>query len=132
MIPGFNHNVRYKGVLYHVQTEDSGSDNPVVTTLLYQAGTILHSKRTSYADIVSSEKMDDVVREIMREQHKMMLLDLKNGVFDDAEAQPKAEAPPDIPPEVPAQAEVDLGDGGISEKTLDEVILDYLANEDTD
>jgi len=132
MIPGFNHNVRYKGVLYHVQTEDSGSDNPVVTTLLYQAGTILHSKRTSYADIVSSEKMDDVVREIMREQHKMMLLDLKNGVFDDAEAQPKAEAPPDIPREVPAQKEVDLGDGGISEKTLDEVILDYLASEDSD
>jgi len=132
MIPGFNHNVRYKGVLYHIQTEDSGSDNPVVTTLLYQAGTILHSKRTSYADIVSSEKMDDVVREIMREQHKMMLLDLKNGVFDNAEAKPKAEAPPDIPPEVPAQAEVDLGDGGISEKTLDEVILDYLANEDSD
>ena len=132
MIPGFNHNVRYKGVLYHIQTEDSGSDNPVVTTLLYQAGTILHSKRTSYADIVSSEKMDDVVREIMREQHKMMLLDLKNGVFDDAEAQPKAEAPPDIPREVPAQKEVDLGDGGISEKTLDEVILDYLASEDSD
>jgi len=131
MIPGFNHNVRYKGVLYHIQTEDSGSDNPVVTTLLYQAGTILHSKRTSYADIVSSEKMDDVVREIMREQHKMMLLDLKNGVFDDAEAQPKA-AVADAPPEVPAQAEVDLGDGGISEKTLDEVILDYLASEDTD
>ncbi|MBN1881759.1 MAG: hypothetical protein JW885_06260 [Deltaproteobacteria bacterium] len=132
MIPGFNHNVRYKGVLYHVQTEDSGSDNPVVTTLLYQAGTILHSKRTSYADIVSSEKMDDVVREIMKEQHKMMLMDLKNGVFDNAGAKPAAEAVPNIPPEVPAQAEVDLGDGGISEKTLDEVILDYLANEDTD
>jgi hypothetical protein len=130
MIPGFNHNVRYKGVLYHIQTEDSGSDNPVVTTLLYQAGTILHSKRTSYADIVSSEKMYDVVREIMREQHKMMLMDLKNGVFDNAEA--KAEAVPDVPPEVPASAEVDLGDGGISEKSLDEVILDYLANEDSD
>ena len=88
MIPGFNHNVRYKGILYHVQTEDSGVDNPVVTTLLYKAGTILSSKRTSYSDILNSDKMDEVVKDIMKEQHKMMLYDLKNGVFDTEKEMP--------------------------------------------
>ena len=91
MIPGFNHNIRYRGVLYHIQTEDSGIENPVVTTLLYQGGTILSSKRTSYSDIVNSDKMEEVVREIMKEQHKLMLFDLKNGVFEKAEKEVRAD-----------------------------------------
>jgi septum formation inhibitor-activating ATPase MinD len=123
MIPGFNHNIRYRGVLYHIQTEDSGIENPVVTTLLYRGGTILSSKRTSYSDIVNSDKMEEVVREIMKEQHKLMLFDLKNGVFEKAEKEAVAD---------PKKEEVVFGDSVISEKSLDEVILDYLAAEDTD
>ena len=83
MIPGFNHNIRYRGVLYHIQTEDSGIENPVVTTLLYKGGTILSSKRTSYSDIVSSDKMEEVVREIMKEQHKGMIKELLAGKHTD-------------------------------------------------
>jgi hypothetical protein len=123
MIPGFNHNIRYRGVLYHIQTEDSGIENPVVTTLLYRGGTILSSKRTSYSDIVNSDKMEEVVKEIMKEQHKLMLFDLKNGVFEKAEKEAVAD---------PKKEEVVFGDSVISEKSLDEVILDYLAAEDTD
>jgi len=123
MIPGFNHNIRYRGVLYHIQTEDSGIENPVVTTLLYRGGTILSSKRTSYSDIVNSDKMEEVVKEIMKEQHKLMLFDLKNGVFEKAEKEAAAD---------PKKEEVVFGDSVISEKSLDEVILDYLAAEDTD
>jgi septum formation inhibitor-activating ATPase MinD len=123
MIPGFNHNIRYRGVLYHIQTEDSGIENPVVTTLLYRGGTILSSKRTSYSDIVNSDKMEEVVREIMKEQHKLMLFDLKNGVFEKAEKEAVVDT---------KKEEVVFGDSVISEKSLDEVILDYLAAEDTD
>lgn len=123
MIPGFNHNIRYRGVLYHIQTEDSGIENPVVTTLLYKGGTILSSKRTSYSDIVNSDKMEEVVKEIMKEQHKLMLFDLKNGVFEKAEKEAVADT---------KKEEVVFGDTVISEKSLDEVILDYLAAEDTD
>ncbi len=124
MIPGFNHNIRYKDVLYHIQTEDSGTENPVVTTLLYRGGTILASKRTSYSDIVKSDKMEEVVKEIMKEQHKMMLLDLKNGVFDEVKEKPGVEG-------VPEGKEMVFGESVISEKSLDEVILDYLAAEDS-
>ena len=135
MIPGFNHNVRYKGILYHVQTEDSGVDNPVITTLLYKSGTILSSKRTSYSDILNSDKMDEVVKEIMKEQHKMMLYDLKNGVFDGDKEMPKVDIPEDVPETIEeletTGEELDFGDGVISEKSLDEVILDYLAAEES-
>ncbi len=37
MVVGFNHNFRYKGEVYHVQTEDGGLKSPNIVTLLYKA-----------------------------------------------------------------------------------------------
>jgi hypothetical protein len=52
MLVGYNHNIGYKGEVFHVQTEDSGINTPHIITLLYRGGNILSSKKTSYADIV--------------------------------------------------------------------------------
>lgn len=82
MVVGFNHNFRYAGEIYHIQTEDSGLRSPNIVTLLYQGGTILASKKTSYADIAKIDNLDQVVEELMKEQHKNMLRDLKAGEFD--------------------------------------------------
>ena len=166
MLPGYNHNVNYKGTVFHIQTEDSGVDNPHVITLLYIKGNIVARKKQSYADIVRHERMEDVVRELMQEMHKTMLRDLKDGAFDihplvlqvwgkpipkaapaaapgaRPEAAPKAPPPP--PPafaEKPAEKTITLKEGEelrdedifgadiISNKSLDEVILSYLASE---
>ena len=56
MLLGYNHNVTYKGDVFHIQTEDSGVKNPHVITLLYRDGVILCSKKTSYADILKIEQ----------------------------------------------------------------------------
>jgi hypothetical protein len=82
MVVGFNHNFRYKGEIYHIQTEDSGLKSPNIVTLLYQGGTILASKKTSYADISKVDNLAQVVEELMKEQHKDMLRSLKAGEFD--------------------------------------------------
>lgn len=82
MVVGFNHNFRYKGEVYHIQTEDSGVKSPNIVTLLYQGGTILASKKTSYADIVRIDNLEQVIEELMKEQHKEMLRSLKAGEFD--------------------------------------------------
>jgi hypothetical protein len=82
MVVGFNHNFRYQGEVYHIQTEDSGKLSPNIVTLLYQGGTILASKKTSYADIAKIDNLEQVVEELMKEQHKKMLLALKSGEFD--------------------------------------------------
>jgi len=184
MVVGFNHNIKHKGKMYHIQTEDSGLDNPHIITHLFVGGNILASKKTSYADIVGAENLAQVVRELMEEQHKEMLRNLINGVYDDidtAYAQqaaayqpgqihsdgrkvrlqtgvamaPAASAPPParapaaapaaasraLPPEVLAArqepapvlrndgAETLFGEDLISEKSLDEVILSYLAED---
>jgi hypothetical protein len=82
MVLGFNHNIRYKGEVFHVQTEDSGKANPHIITLLYRGGTILASAKTSYADIIKVEQLEQVVESIMKEQHKDMMRRLKAGEFD--------------------------------------------------
>lgn len=83
MVVGFNHNFSYKGQVYHVQTEDSGVKNPHIITLLYRGGTILSSKKTSYADIIKVDNLEVVVEELMKSQHREMLRLLKNGDFDE-------------------------------------------------
>jgi hypothetical protein len=82
MLPGYNHNVNYKGITFHIQTEDSGINNPHIITLLYVGGNIVARKKISYADIIKHERLQDVVRELMQDQHKQMLKDLKNHMFD--------------------------------------------------
>jgi hypothetical protein len=170
MVVGFNHNIKHKGKPYHIQTEDSGLENPHIITHLFVGGNILASKKTSYADIVGAENLAQVVRELMEEQHKEMLRNLINGVYDDIDSayaqqaqayQPgqihadgrkvelkagvslpdKPAAPPQLPPEVLAArtepapvlrndgAETLFGEDLISEKSLDEVILSYLAED---
>src|SRR5881398_2797386 len=84
-VTGFNHNIKHKGKIYHVQTEDSGIHNPHLITHLFVGGNILASKKTSYADILNAENLSEVVRELMEEQHKEMLRNLINGVYDTAE-----------------------------------------------
>jgi hypothetical protein len=75
---GYNHNVKYRGRIFHVQTEDSGPANPRLFTHLYYAGTILASKKHEY-DPAAPE---DVVRSLMQGQHKAILKELKGAVHD--------------------------------------------------
>ena len=49
---GYNHNVRYRNRIYHVQTEDSGVDNPHIYTHLFHGGVILASGATPLGDII--------------------------------------------------------------------------------
>src|SRR4051812_35709319 len=82
---GFNNNVRHRGRLFHIQTEDSGVRHPHVITHLYMdGGRILKTVKTSYAVHLGSDSLAEVVRELMKEQHKMMFIALRDGQFDDA------------------------------------------------
>lgn len=120
MVVGFNHNVRYHGEVFHVQTEDGGLTHPHIITLLYRGGTILASKKSSYSDIVEKDGLEQVVEELMKEQHRAMLRRLKAGDFDaliaghpatppaapetGPEETPEAPEPSPQPPRVPLAA----------------------------
>lgn len=87
MIPGYNHNVKYKDRVYHVQTEDSGIANPHIITHLFVGGNIVESRKTSYAELVGKASLSKEVVDLMQDQHKGMLKDLIGGRFDDKIAQ---------------------------------------------
>ncbi len=79
MLTGLNTEIEYKGILYHVQTEDGGVDRPVVTTLLFKDGAIYSSKKTNYSDRDEKGRSPEGVMALMREQHKTMLKELVAG-----------------------------------------------------
>lgn len=128
MVVGFNHNVVYKGDVFHIQTEDSGIGNPHIITLLYRGGTIISSKKTSYADILKTEYLEKVVEELMKEQHKDMLRRLKSGEYDDR-AFPSATAAQPQPPPATSVTKPPAEDTKPGQ-SLDEIILDYLVTGD--
>lgn len=76
---GYNHNFKHRGLIFHVQTEDSGVDNPHLFTHLFHGGVIISSRKVDY-DAASAE---DIVKSLMQSQHKAVLKDLKIGTFDD-------------------------------------------------
>jgi hypothetical protein len=110
MITGFNQDVVFKGKVYHVQTEDRGKANPVIETLIYGGGEILASKKTSYEPLMAEGYDEAKIAAMLEQQHRRVVVDIKLGKY--------AKEP-----------EGQFGDGIISSKSLDEVILEYLNSE---
>ena len=129
MLVGYNNNVTYKGKVYHVQTEDSGLNNPIIVTLLYIKGTILASKKNKLFSPHRKQRHQKSVRELMKEQHKAILKELIAGKYtgDGAEEEKKEETvspeqlgtSPDI---IGAEPEMKK----TKDKTLDDILLDYI------
>jgi hypothetical protein len=106
-----------------------GKNNPFVTTVLFKEGTVLSSKRTGYADILKSDKLDIVLRELMTEQHASLVKALEEGQFDKGpeagrEAGEKKEEPEK---ETLMPAEGKSKAPPVDEKSLDDFILERLS-----
>jgi hypothetical protein len=115
---GYNNNVRHKNKVFHIQTEDSGVRyGHIITHLFTDGGRILKSVKTSYSEYLANEKMADIVREMMKQQHKAMFIALRDGKFDhllfpgkvppppaEAPAPTKAKTPPPPPPKAKTPA----------------------------
>ncbi len=69
MLSGFNHNIRFRGKVYHIQTEDGGKENPQIITHAFLGGVILDSVRSSYGDLFSKKDWHAVLKERMKAQH---------------------------------------------------------------
>jgi hypothetical protein len=136
MITGYNANIEHGDRVFHVQTEDSGRAHPHVTTLLYFEGSILASERSDYAELVDAGDLVPRVRQLMEEQHAMVVDRLRRGHYD-AVIAARLSGPPrpgsELAPEMVTPAATPIprsarafGDGIVSERPLDDVILEYL------
>jgi len=127
MITGYNTDVRHNDRVFHIQTEDRGEATPEIESHVYVGGEILATQKTSYAEAVKNGRDDRVVQELLERQHRTMIAAIQQGRFDGPDGSVRT-------PEGMA------GDGGSAsasapaeqatagDRTLDEVILEYLAS----
>jgi hypothetical protein len=83
VITGFNTDIEYEGITYHVQTEDKGTATPLILTLVYDRGTILASKRSPYEDLLTGDFDEKVLTERLKKQHKLMCGAIRAGRVED-------------------------------------------------
>lgn len=130
MITGFNTDIKHNEKVYHIQTEDKGLQNPYIESLVYVGGEILASKKTSYAEQIKGGVDEKWIGGLMEQQHRTMIAAIKRGRFDQP-ADPTKSTP--FPPlSAPGQQPGTVtgeGEAVTDEKTLDQVIIDYLASE---
>ncbi len=80
---GFNNNIKFRDQVFHVQTEDSGLDQPhIVTHLFADGGRVVKSHKRSYAGEVDRADISEYVRGLMKAQHLEMVAILRDGRFD--------------------------------------------------
>ncbi|MBN1607052.1 MAG: hypothetical protein JW940_10490 [Polyangiaceae bacterium] len=81
---GFNNNVRHRGRVFHIQTEDSGVRHArIVTHLFADGGRIVGTRRLDYSSYLGQTDMVEALRRLMKDQHKAMFLALRAGELDE-------------------------------------------------
>ncbi len=77
-ILGYNHNVQYRGLIFHIQTEDSGLKAPHVFTHLFHGGVIVSTRKLVY----DAGTVEEGIKLLMQSQHKAVMKELRRGTFD--------------------------------------------------
>jgi hypothetical protein len=83
VLTGFNTDVEYDGVVYHVQTEDKGLQTLFILSLVYTGGAILASKRSPYDDLIAGGFDEDVLAKRLSRQHKLICAAVHAGRIED-------------------------------------------------
>lgn len=134
-LTGYNNNVRHRGRIFHIQTEDSGAVSPrIMTHLFADGGRIVKSTRTDYAEYVGTAEMSEVVRSLMREQHKAMFVALRSGELDTIIGFDEDEPPSTLATESIARRKASelLGEGVPSSRTIEGEAISHTLPPSTD
>jgi len=110
VITGFNTDIEYEGVVYHVQTEDKGLDSPVILSLVYAGGAILASKRSPYEDLIREGFSDEALSERLKRQHRLICAAIYTGRLNDLKKMSGRGAPATTAEESEPTAPIELDD----------------------
>ncbi len=75
---GYNHDVRYRGRVFHVQSEVTVGRRPQICTQLFVGGAVLATARRALGVETSAHEIE----QLMRAQHKSLLRELCRGSYD--------------------------------------------------
>lgn len=134
MLTGFNTDIEFEGVTYHVQTEDRRGTNPLIESLVYVKGEILAARRTAYRNLLDAGAESPAVQALMERQHFAIVEALRRGrihlltepqTSDESDTTVNRHQRPVIAEAVPSPPVE-----GVARKTLDEVIAEWLAEQE--
>jgi hypothetical protein len=104
MSSGFNTDTRVGDKVFHVQTEDRGPTPPVIDTVIYLSGMVVHRRSSDYSEFAASLVFSPAeLRLLVEQQHRTVIDDLRAGTLD---------------AEIAASAEQALRAGGIQVQLL--------------
>jgi len=145
VITGYNTDVKHRDRVFHIQTEDRGELHPYIESFVYVGGEILGGKRTRYAEALRNDGDDRALREIMEQQHRTVIAAVREGSFDGPDgsfripeemalsgvrpAESSAAELRESPAPRPSSARTSDSIRVSGDRTLDQVILAYLASE---
>ncbi len=131
MLTGYNTDIDFEGVTYHVQTEDRGASNPLIESLVYVKGEILATRRTEYANLLEAGANPPAIQVLMERQHRNIVDAIRTGRIDLLTEPPVGgEADTTVTRKSPLAGKGGAIDAAkLSQKTLDEVIADWLAEQ---
>jgi hypothetical protein len=94
MNDGINTEVRHRGCVYHVQTQTGERIEPVVETLIFEAGQVVVRVTASLNSLSDKWRVpvDDVSR-LLALQHWEMIHKIKKGMLDGDDPTPAADPP---------------------------------------
>ena len=83
MSSGFNTDVKVGEHIFHVQTEDRGPNHPIIDTVVYHNGRILHRRASNYEqDADAAPYTAEELRRRVEEQHRAVIEALRSGALD--------------------------------------------------
>jgi len=83
MITGFNNDIKYRGQVFHVQTEDKGEASAWIESLVYVGGRILARKRVTYKQLLDEGADKPAIASLMEQQHRQMIKQIRQGRFNE-------------------------------------------------
>jgi hypothetical protein len=78
---GLSHEVRYKGAVFYVQTQDMGNEAGYVESLIYKGGALITSRKSYYYSLLGSPGLPERVSQLLKEQHQAVIRDIEIGRF---------------------------------------------------
>src|SRR5215471_4062560 len=129
VITGYNTDVKHNNRVFHIQTEDKGDASPYIESLIYVGGEILATRKTSYAEVIKDGRDDKSVQELMEQQHRTMIAAIQRGRFDGPNG--SLRVPEGMSDDLEEEDQTASGSNrstSAGDRTLDQVILDYLAS----
>jgi hypothetical protein len=77
---GFSSDVRLGSRVCHVQTEEHGPARPMIDTVIYLGGRVLHRHCSSYEDVIGRPGFtEEVLRRRIEDQHRAVIEQLRAG-----------------------------------------------------